>query len=187
MSGKHPIDSLRTCNIIQNTESITIWNLEPEPWKSSLVQEKYWKERASDKRQKQQQKHNKNKNNNNPFYQLHAGYLQLYTWNKQTVFLECIVLQLFCIYKGMLFRPWNIFCTFTLVLRSMSAVPQYVFFFFVVPQLRIFLVRCSGIVWVILKYSVAPIIIGITFAFTFHMRWISVIRYLCFRILAASF
>ena len=30
---------------------------------------------------------------------------------------------------------------------------------------------------------VAPIITGITFVFTFHMRCISIVRYLCFRIL----
>ena len=34
---------------------------------------------------------------------------------------------------------------------------------------------------------VAPVIIGITFVFTFHMRCISVVRSLYFRIFSASF
>ena len=34
---------------------------------------------------------------------------------------------------------------------------------------------------------VAPIITGITFVFTFHMRCISIVRSLCFRIFSASF
>jgi len=34
---------------------------------------------------------------------------------------------------------------------------------------------------------VAPIITGITFVFTFHMRYISIVRSLCFRIFSASF
>jgi len=33
---------------------------------------------------------------------------------------------------------------------------------------------------------VAPIITGITFVFTFHMRCISIVRSLCFRIFSAS-
>jgi hypothetical protein len=34
---------------------------------------------------------------------------------------------------------------------------------------------------------VAPIMTGITFVFTFHMRCLSIVRSLCFRILSASF
>ena len=34
---------------------------------------------------------------------------------------------------------------------------------------------------------VAPIITGITFVFTFHVRCISIVRYLYFRIFSASF
>ena len=34
---------------------------------------------------------------------------------------------------------------------------------------------------------VAPIVTGITFDFTFHMRCISIVRSLCFRIFSASF
>jgi len=34
---------------------------------------------------------------------------------------------------------------------------------------------------------VAPLITGITFYFTFHMRSISIVRSLCFRIFSASF
>jgi len=51
-----------------------------------------------------------------PWYHLIAGYLQLYTWNKPcfcgmwcyscSVFTGCA--------NVILFRPWNMFCTFTL-------------------------------------------------------------------------
>ena len=34
---------------------------------------------------------------------------------------------------------------------------------------------------------VTPVITGITFAFTFHMQWISVVRFLFFKIFSASF
>ena len=35
--------------------------------------------------------------------------------------------------------------------------------------------------------TVAPVITGITFVFTFHMRWISTVRFLYFRLFSASF
>jgi hypothetical protein len=34
---------------------------------------------------------------------------------------------------------------------------------------------------------IAPIITGITFVFTFHMRYISIVRYLCFKTILTSF
>jgi len=33
----------------------------------------------------------------------------------------------------------------------------------------------------------APVVTGITFVFTLHMRWISVVRSICYRIFSASF
>ena len=70
-------------------------------------------------------------------------------------------------------------------LRSMCAVPNMAVF-------------CSSLTScfprMLLRYflndfeiaPVAPIITGITFVFTFHMRRISIVRYLFFRILSAS-
>ena len=63
-------------------------------------------------------------------------------------------------------------------LRSMCAAPT-MFFFSVVPWFRTFLVFCSGVVWMILRCFQLPLLlIGITFAFTFHIRCMCVvIRY----------
>ena len=92
---------------------------------------------------------------------------------------------MFCIYSlcytVILFRMWNMFWTFTLV----------------VSELRLFF--CISLIsrfpCVLLRYflsdfemvPVAPVITGITFAFTFHMRWISFIRSLYLKIFSASF
>jgi len=55
---------------------------------------------------------------------------------KQTVFLGYIVLQLFCVcslcYTVMLFRTWNMFCTFKLVVTEVC-VQSLVRLFFVFP------------------------------------------------------
>ena len=70
--------------------------------------------------------------------------------------------------------------------RSMCALPNKLFF-------------CSSLIscfpGMLLRYClsnfemvpVAPIISGITFAFTFHMRWISNVRNLYYKIFSASF
>ena len=54
VSGKPSIKSLQKTamlgNITQNTESTAVRNLKPELWGSPLVQEKYQKEKACDKR-----------------------------------------------------------------------------------------------------------------------------------------
>jgi hypothetical protein len=39
-----------TLNITYNMESTAVWNLKPEWWGSPLVQEKYWGEKAFDKK-----------------------------------------------------------------------------------------------------------------------------------------
>ena len=67
--------------------------------------------------------------------------------------------------------------------------PQYVwsaqYGCFCSSLFRAFPACYSGIGWVMVP--VAPIIVSITFAFTFHMRWISITRFLCIKILSASF
>jgi len=51
-----------TSNMTHNTESIAVWNVKPEWWGSPLIQEKYYGEKACDKRMWQ---HNNNNKNNN--------------------------------------------------------------------------------------------------------------------------
>jgi len=95
------------------------------------------------------------------------------------------VLYLEFVLHVMLFLPCSMFCT------SASALPQYV----CSAQYGCFfcssLISCSP--GMLLKYClrdfemvpVAPVVAGITFAFTFHMHCISVVRSLYFRIFAA--
>ena len=100
---------------------------------------------------------------------------------KQTMLLGYVVVQLYCIYylllHVMLFRQWNMFCTFTLaLLRSMCAVSNMAACFFssLISCFRDMLLRyCLGDFEMV---PVTPVITGITFAFTFHMCWISIMR-----------
>ena len=97
------------------------------------------------------------------------------------------MLQLFCFYYSWcLYRQCQclIYFTFTLVLSEVC-VQCPVWPFSLVSWLHDFLVCCSRIFW--MRVPVAPIITGITFVFTFHMRRISIVRSLCFRIFSASF
>ena len=87
----------------------------------------------------------------------------------------------------MLFRPWRMLCTFILAL-SVVCVQCPIWLLFAVPSFRAFPVRCFGIVWVILWcFQSPPIITGFTFASNFHIRWISNMRFLYFKIFSASF
>jgi len=91
------------------------------------------------------------------------------------------VLQLFCCYYlWCLYRYFHcwIYCTFTLV-HSEVCVQCPVWLFCVVPWLHVFLVCCSRIFWMTLKIvPVTLIITDITFVFTFHMRCISIARFI---------
>ena len=51
----------------------------------------------------------------------------------------------------MLFRTWNMFCTFTIVLSEVR-VQCPIWLCFSVLWFRAFLVGCSGVVWVILRW-----------------------------------
>ena len=87
----------------------------------------------------------------------------------------------------MLFRPWNTFCTFTLALPAVCV------------QCPIWLFLCSSLIscfpGMLFRYClrdfgkvpVAPIITGITFVFTFHMRWFFYYEVLYFKIFSAFF
>jgi len=75
------------------------------------------------------------------------------------------------------------FCTFTLALSAVCVVQCPVWLFFAVPKFCAVLVHllryCLG------DYEMVPfssIITSITFTFTFHMRWISIMRSLYFKI-----
>ena len=99
------------------------------------------------------------------------------------VYSVAAVLYLQLVLHVMLIRSWNMLCTFTLTLfRSMCAVHNMALF-------CIFSISCYPVMF--LRYSlsdfeivpVAPIITGIIFTSTFHMRWIPLMR---FYILKAS-
>ena len=66
-----------------------------------------------------------------PCYRLYAGYLQLCTWNYVCwVYSVPAVLYLQFVLHVMLFRPWNMFCTFTLALSTVCAqCPIWLLFF----------------------------------------------------------
>jgi len=97
------------------------------------------------------------------------------------------VLYLPSVLHVILFCPWNMFCTFYIsTSHSMCAVPNMAVF-------------CSSLITcfpgMLLRYClsdfemvpVAHIITGITFAVTFHMRWISIMKSLYFKIFSTSF
>ena len=86
----------------------------------------------------------------------------------------------------MLFRTWNMFCTLTLVLSAVSVQREICFFF-----LKFLEFVCSTYVARIYlsdfeMVPVSPIITDITFAFTFHMHRISILRSLFFTIFSAA-
>ena len=92
------------------------------------------------------------------------------TCRKETVFWLCL-----------LFSAWK----FGLEELNVCAVPNvdvaWSFLFYAFP------LCCLGISWIILWWSVAPVITGIIFVFPFHMFCISLVRSLYFRIFLVSF
>jgi len=55
----------------------------------------------------------------------------------------------------MLYRPWNMFCTFTSTLPAVC-MQCPIWLVSLIPQFRPFPVCCSGIVWVILRWFQLP-------------------------------
>ena len=103
------------------------------------------------------------------------------------VYIVAAVLYLQFVLHVMLFRPWTTFCTFTSALSAVRVqCPVRLFF-------------CSSLIScfpdMLLRYRlsdcemvpVAPIITGITFAFTFHMRWECIMMSLYFKPFSTSF
>jgi len=96
------------------------------------------------------------------------------------------VLQLFCCYYSCLVSVLNLLYFYISTFRSMCAVPNMaVFCSSLTSCFPDMLLTCFLNYFEIVP--VAPIITGITFVFTFHMRCISVVRSLYFRIFSASF
>ena len=97
-------------------------------------------------------------------------------------------LYLRCALHVMLRRPWNMLCTFTSALSVVRVQCLIWLFFFCVSLISCFLSAlfryCLGDFEM---FPVAHIMTGITFALTIHMRWISVVRFLYFKIFSASF
>ena len=104
-----------------------------------------------------------------------------------SVYSDAAVLYLQFVLHAMLFRPWNMLRTFYIsTFRSKCEVHNMAVF-------------CSSIIacfpGLLLRYCpsdfemapIAPVIAGITFAFTFHTRWISFMRSLYFKIFSAYF
>jgi hypothetical protein len=68
------------------------------------------------------------------FYHFYTGYVQLHTW-KKTVFLEYIMLQVFCgynIWYMEFYFPWEKLCTFILLLHE-ACVLCPIWLFSVIP------------------------------------------------------
>ena len=95
------------------------------------------------------------------------------------LFLQILLLVLW-------FRPWNYVLHFYVsTFRSMFAVPNVaVFRSSLISCFLLLLMYCLSDFEMV---PVAPAITGITFAFTFHMRRISIMRSLRFKIFSASF
>jgi len=89
------------------------------------------------------------------------------------VYSVTVVLYLQFVLHVMLFRPWNVLHFYISIFHSMCAVTDMV----------VFVVLISCFPGMLLSYClsdsemvpVAPVITGITFALTFHMRWVSII------------
>ena len=87
---------------------------------------------------------------------------------------------------AMLFPMLHLLCCYINTFRSMCAVSN-------MAVLWSFLIQCFPDM--LLRYflndfqvvPIVPIVAGITFVFTFHMRYISVVRSLHFRVFSASF
>ena len=105
------------------------------------------------------------------------------TNNISRVYSFAAVLYLQSVLHVLLFHTWNMFCTmyYISILWSMCAVPNMAAF-----------CRFPGMLlsYCLNDFQLAPvarIMTGITFTFTFHMYWISIIRYLYIRIFSTSF
>ena len=122
------------------------------------------------------------------FYRIYAGYFQLYP-ERNHVSREYSVaaILLFLIMVLVSLVPvLNLLYFYISTFRSMCAVPNMAVFCSSLTScspgmLLTYFLNDSEIV------PVAPIINGITFVFTFHMRCISIVRSLYFRIFSPSF
>ena len=74
------------------------------------------------------------------------------------------VLYLQFVLHAVLFHTLNMSCTFTLVLSEVC-VQCPIWLFFVVPCFVLFLVCCSGIVWVILSWFHLPLLLLVSLLF----------------------
>ena len=117
-----------------------------------------------------------------PRYRLYAhaiyNYIHLYV---------SAVLYLQPVLHVMLFRPWHMFCNciHQHFPQCVCSVPYGCFCSSLISCLPGMLLRyCLSDIEMV---PVALIITGITFAFTFHMLWISIMKSLYFKIFSASF
>jgi len=91
------------------------------------------------------------------------------------------VLYLQFVLHVILFCPWNVFCTFTLALSVVCVqCPVGCFCSSLISSVPIMLLRYYPSDFEIVP--VAPVVTSITFVFTFHMRWISIMRSSFFKI-----
>ena len=122
-------------------------------------------------------------------YHLYAGYLQLCTWNKPCLYsIQCCSCSVFTVCATCKVISLVKYVLHSYISTSVVFVQCLIWLFFVVPWFRVFPVRCWGIVLSDFEMlPVAPVITGITFAFRFRMRWISVMKSLYFKIFSAYF
>ena len=117
-------------------------------------------------------------------YHLYAGYLQLYIWTNPVSVVYSIAVCFTC---NVISHVKMCFVLLHYNFPKYACSAQYGCFYgsslisYFPSILLRYCVNDFGMV------PVAPIITGITFAFIFHMCWISVVRSLYFRIFSASF
>jgi len=123
-----------------------------------------------------------------PCSHLHARYNDNYIIESNCVsrvYSVAAILYLQFVLHVMLFRPWNMFCTFTLAL-SVVFVQCPIWLFFCISLISCFPVMllryCLSDFW---NGSSCPYYYRYHFVFTFHIPWISIVRSSYFKFFSA--
>jgi len=121
------------------------------------------------------------------YYQLYAGYLQLYTQNKPCHYgIQCCSCSVFtvCATCAVILHVKYVLYFYSSTSSSICAVTNMAVFcsYLISCFLDMLLKFCLSDFEVV---PLTPVIDSITFAFTFHLRWISIISSLYFQIFAA--
>jgi len=119
---------------------------------------------------------------------IYVRYLQLYTWNKPCLYgTYCCSCSLFTVCTTCnVISPVKCFLyIYISTSRSLCAVHNMAFFSSLISCFPIMFLRYCLSDFEVVPFT--PVTTGITFAFTFHMHWISIVRYSYIRIFLVSF